>query len=69
MIQPQKSTKYTKITIYILEYQIVLGVRNINLDFLQDHQDLSQKVLFFPSIEPDLKYQGNTHNKMRWASS
>jgi len=44
LIQPQKSTKYTKITIYILEYQIVMGVRNINLDFLQDHQDLSQKV-------------------------
>ena len=38
-----------------------MGVRNINLDFLQDHQDLSQKVLFFISIEPGLKFQGNTH--------
>ena len=28
--------KYTKIIIYILEYQIVMGVKNINLDFLQD---------------------------------
>ena len=46
-----------------------MGARNTNLDFLQDHQDLSQKVLFFTSIEPDLKFQGNTHNKMRWASS
>jgi len=38
VIQPQKSTKYTKIAIYILEYQMVMDVRNINLDFLQDHQ-------------------------------
>jgi len=72
LIQPQKSTpvkltlyftgqaKYTKITIYILEYQIVMGEININLDFLQDHQDLSQKVLFFTSIEPGLKFQGNS---------
>ena len=29
--------KYTKIIVYILEYQIVMGVKNINLDFLQDH--------------------------------
>ena len=27
MIQPQKGTKYTKIIIHILEYQIVMGVK------------------------------------------
>jgi len=30
--------KIHKRIIYILEYQIVMGVKNINLDFLQDHQ-------------------------------
>ena len=33
-----KRHKIHKKIIYILEYQIVMGVKNINLDFLQDHQ-------------------------------
>jgi hypothetical protein len=32
-IAAKKGTKYTKIMIYILEYQIVMGVKNTNLDF------------------------------------
>jgi len=26
-----------------LEYQVVMGVKNINLDFFQDHQRLSEQ--------------------------
>ena len=37
-----KRHKIHKKIIYILEYQIVMGVKNINLDFLQDHQLLTQ---------------------------
>jgi hypothetical protein len=37
----KKSLKYTKITIYILEYQVVMGARNKNLNFLQGHQPLA----------------------------
>jgi len=32
-----KRHKIHKKIIYILEYQIVMGFKNINLDFLQDH--------------------------------
>ena len=29
----------------MLEYQIVIGVKNIDLDFLQDHQELTEKII------------------------